>query len=334
MRMTMRNLHEHVQLHAADRLLLTDVNGRCAEIRDLQALNGASKKMARGCVQMIQYARCKETAMELTYEAFRIGFSDYIVPMEIKQEDFVKRFFGPEGNQPEHSFIALDDGKPVGVILGGVKQYEGRQTMRCGTLAIHPDYRGSGISKELFARHKEEAIACGCTQLFLEVIVGNDRAIHFYRKLGYRKIYDLSYYQLKDLSGLAGAHVEGLEVKSLSHERFEQEIQGWLHFHINWQNDADYIRLSENNSFVAAYLDEKLVGGMCVNQSGKISFLYVDPGYRSRGIASAMLGEGSRMLNLAGLSIGFPNNHGLEGFLIRKGFEKNKFEQYEMYLFL
>ncbi|WP_374019056.1 DUF1854 domain-containing protein [Paenibacillus thiaminolyticus] len=43
-RMTMRNLHEHVQLHGANRLLLTDVNGRRAEIRDLQALNGASKK--------------------------------------------------------------------------------------------------------------------------------------------------------------------------------------------------------------------------------------------------------------------------------------------------
>lgn len=44
MLMTMRNLHEHVQLHVADRLLLTDVHGRRAEIRDLQALDGASKK--------------------------------------------------------------------------------------------------------------------------------------------------------------------------------------------------------------------------------------------------------------------------------------------------
>lgn len=44
MRMTMRNLYEQVQLHGANRLLLTDVNGRRAEIRDLQALDGASKK--------------------------------------------------------------------------------------------------------------------------------------------------------------------------------------------------------------------------------------------------------------------------------------------------
>jgi len=310
------------------------VNGRRAEIRDLQALEGVRKKWLKDVLQMIHYARCTEAAMELTYEAFRIGFSDYIIPMKMTQEDFVKRFFGPEGNQLEHSFIALDGGEPVGVILGGVKLYEGRKTMRCGTLAVHPAYRGCGVSKELFARHKEEAIACGCTQLFLEVIVGNDRAIHFYRKIGYRKIYDLSYYQLKDLSGLAAAHVEGMEVRSLSHDQFEREVQRWLHFHMNWQNDFDAIRLSEHNSCLGAYLDEKLVGGICVNRNGKISFLYVDHAYRGRGIATAMLGEGSRMLNLAGLSIGFPNNHWLEGFLLGKGFDKDKFEQYEMYLSL
>lgn len=44
MRMTMRNLHEHVQVHGASRLILTGVNGRRAEIRDLQALDAASKK--------------------------------------------------------------------------------------------------------------------------------------------------------------------------------------------------------------------------------------------------------------------------------------------------
>lgn len=43
MRMTMHNLHEHVQRHGANRILLTDMNGRRAEIRDLQALDGASK---------------------------------------------------------------------------------------------------------------------------------------------------------------------------------------------------------------------------------------------------------------------------------------------------
>ncbi|HDR3982008.1 TPA: GNAT family N-acetyltransferase, partial [Bacillus anthracis] len=84
---------------------------------------------------MIQYKRCSEINIDLVYEAFRDGFSDYIIKMEVSKGDFIKRFFGLEGNSLEHSFLALDGDKPVGVILGGIKDYENIKTMRCGTLA-------------------------------------------------------------------------------------------------------------------------------------------------------------------------------------------------------
>lgn len=145
---------------------------------------------------MIQYKRCSEVSIDLVYEAFKDGFSDYIIKMEVSIEDFIKRFFGPEGNSLKHSFLALDGNKSVGVILGGIKDYEKIKTMRCGTLAVHPNYRGIGVSQKLFELHKEEALQNECKQLFLEVIVGNDRAIHFYTKLGYEKVYDLSYLSL------------------------------------------------------------------------------------------------------------------------------------------
>ena len=77
----------------------------------------------------------------------------------------------------EHSFLALDGDKSVGVILGGKKDYESIKTMRCGTLAVHPNYRGIGVSQKLFELHKEEAVQHGCKQLFSSQ--GNDRAIHF-----------------------------------------------------------------------------------------------------------------------------------------------------------
>ncbi|PGZ06934.1 GNAT family N-acetyltransferase, partial [Bacillus cereus] len=149
---------------------------------------------------MIQYKRCSEVSIDLVYKAFKDGFSDYIIKMEVSKEDFIKRFFGAEGNSLEHSFLALDGEKSVGLILGGIKVYETINTMRCGTLAVHPEYRGIGVSQKLFELHKEEAIQNGCKQLFLEVIVGNDRAINFYNKLGYEKVYDLSYYNLNDFT--------------------------------------------------------------------------------------------------------------------------------------
>lgn len=62
--------------------------------------------------------------------------------------------------------MALDGDKSIAVILGGIKDYESIKTMRCGTLAVHPDYRGMGVSQHLFELHKEEAVQNGCKQLF------------------------------------------------------------------------------------------------------------------------------------------------------------------------
>ncbi|MGS0415303.1 GNAT family N-acetyltransferase [Bacillus cereus] len=282
---------------------------------------------------MIQYKRCNEVSIDVVYEAFKDGFSDYIIKMEVSKEDFIKRFFGPEGNSLEHSFLALDGDKSVGVILGGIKVYESIKTMRCGTLAVHSDYRGIGVSQKLFELHKEEAIQNGCKQLFLEVIVGNDRAITFYNKLGYEKVYELSYYNLNDLTKIINKDFKGIEVKQIELQPFKFEIQKWLNFHINWQNDMDYIEKT-NNIFYGAYVDNDLKGSICVNEQGKISFIFVDKDYRNIGIATRLLQVASKELKLSRLSIGFPNNSLLEGFLKKCGFEKNALEQYEMYILL
>ncbi|PGA70066.1 GNAT family N-acetyltransferase [Bacillus toyonensis] len=282
---------------------------------------------------MIQYKRCSEVSIDLVYGAFKDGFLDYIIKMDVSKEDFIQRFFGPEGNSLEHSFLALDGDKSVGIILGGIKVYETIKTMRCGTLAVHPEFRGIGVSQKLFELHKEEAIQNECQQLFLEVIVGNDRAIHFYNKLGYEKVYDLSYYNLYDVTKLTNKDNKNIEVQRLEFQTFKLEIQKWLNFHINWQNDIDYIEKT-NNTYYGAYVDNDLKGSVCVNEQGKISYIFVDKDYRNIGIGMKLLQVARVESNLSSLSIGFPNNSLLEGFLKKSGFKKNSLAQYEMYLLL
>ncbi|WP_144467563.1 GNAT family N-acetyltransferase [Bacillus toyonensis] len=282
---------------------------------------------------MIQYKRCSEVSIDLVYGAFKDGFSDYIIKMDVSKEDFIQRFLGPEGNSLEHSFLALDGDKSVGIILGGIKVYETIKTMRCGTLAVHPEFRGIGVSQKLFELHKEEAIQNECQQLFLEVIVGNDRAIHFYNKLGYEKVYDLSYYNLNDVTKLTNKDNKNIEVQRLEFQTFKLEIQKWLNFHINWQNDIDYMEKT-NNTYYGAYVDNDLKGSVCVNEQGKISYIFVDKDYRNIWIGMKLLQVARVESNLSSLSIGFPNNSLLEGFLKKSGFKKNSLAQYEMYLLL
>ena len=280
----------------------------------------------------IRYQRCSELDEKLIYHAFLDGFSDYIVKFEFTKEEFINHFFGPEGNGKEHSFIAFYEEVPVGVILGGIKNYETIKTLRCGTLAISPNYRGTGISQQLFEMHKEEAIKQGCQQLFLEVIVGNDRAINFYKKLGYEKVYDIVYFSNGDLTQLKdlNSNLE-VDIKEIDFLGFKNGIQKW-NYHINWQNDIDFLEKLKNNHYYAAFQNGDLVGCLSINSNGNISFLMVDNAVRCKGIATYLLQSAYKNLNLSKMSTGFPNNSLLEGFFKKQGFTKGSLTQFEMYL--
>lgn len=281
---------------------------------------------------MIIYDYCSNVEFEKVYNAFRIGFSDYIIKLEISKEDFMKRFFGPEGNQLENSFIALDDGNPIGLILGGIKDYEGIKTIRCGTLCIHPDYRGKEISKNLFELHRRAAIDNKCKQMFLEVIVGNDRAIKFYNKLGYEKVYDIKYYSIKDIDKLQGDVDESIDIEEVTFDTILNLSEEIKDIHINWQNDFDYMKKLEGLIHYGVYKEPKLIGAMSISKNGKIFFIWIKPEYRQKGVGRNLILKTAKDLNLNNLNISFPNNANIEGFIKKMNFQKDNISQYEMYL--
>lgn len=281
---------------------------------------------------MITYDYCNNIEFEKVYNAFRIGFSDYIIKLEISKEDFMKRFFGPEGNQLENSFIALDKGNPIGLILGGIKDYEGIRTIRCGTLCVHPDYRGKEISKNLFQLHKRAAADNKCKQMFLEVIVGNDRAIKFYSKLGYEKVYDIKYYSNKNINELHEGVDESTDIEEITFDTILNLSEEIKDIHINWQNDFDYMKKLEGLIYYGVYEENKLIGAMSISKNGKIFFIWVNPQYRQKGIGRSFILKAVKDLNLKNMTISFPNNANIECFVKRMNFQKDNISQYEMYL--
>ncbi len=288
----------------------------------------------KGGKELITYRKCSEVDFDAVYEVFQGGFSDYIIKFDISKEDFKKRFFGPEGNQLDYSYIAFDGEKPIGLILGGIKNYEGRKTLRCGTMCVHPDYRRKGISQKLFEYHKEVAIDNNCKQLFLEVISNNYPAFNLYKKLGYEKVYDLKYFTLKDVSEFKKISTSSFDIRAITLEEIKALKDYIYDIHINWQNDFDYIKKLENEYVYGAYENERLIGALSVSNNGKIHFLWVYPKYRNKKIASSLIKHAILELDLTILSTGFPNNASLEGFLKRVGFQKEKLSQYEMYKYI
>lgn len=281
---------------------------------------------------MISCKVCTDVTMSQIYDAFSLGFSDYIVPLKMSKDAFESRFFGPEGNSLRLSFIALDDEHPIGLILGGIRFFDGLKTMRCGTLCIAPEYRGHGITNKLFEMHKSAAADEGCRQLFLEVIKGNDRAIKFYEKCGYTKSYKLKYYSGNIDSMIFSKSSHSYDIKQIPFEKVDEVRKSLFDCHINWQSDTPFYAMSTSEAYFAAYEDHKEIAAIAMNQQGKINFLWVDPAYRNQGMGSSMVNIAALAQNAEKISICFPNNSRLEGFLRKLKFQKDSIEQYEMYL--
>lgn len=283
---------------------------------------------------MITYKNCIEVDIDTIFHAFQIGFCDYIIKKEISKDFFAKTFFGPEGNSLEYSVIALDGDKPVGLNLGGIKVYEGIKTLRCGALCIHPEYRGTEVGKKLFELHKEIALENGCKQMFLEVIVGNDRAINFYKKKGYEKVYSIAYYSHNCPPELNAALPNDLRIEKIDMDilrNLSHEIQD---IHINWQNDFDYISQIHDQVHYGIFKDDKVIGGLSIHPKGKISFLWINPELRHRGLGKCIINHAVKELNIDKLMINFSNNANLLGFVKRLNFTKDSISQYEMYITL
>ncbi|OMF73904.1 GNAT family N-acetyltransferase [Paenibacillus peoriae] len=280
---------------------------------------------------MITYMRCNDVSMEHIFQAFSLGFSDYSIRLTKDQDDFVARFFGPEGNTRNHSFLAMDENQPIGLILGGVRQFDGYKTMRCGTLCVAPAYRGQGISNKLLELHKQTAISADCQQLWLEVIKDNHRAVKLYEKQGYQPRYTLKYYNGTLPSAPPAALSSSYILKEVTFDDVAAFRKTLTDCHIHWQSDTPYYATSTQEAFLGIYeVNQTCLGMVSMSAQGKINFLWVDPKHRNQGLGRALLDRAAEIQKIEKVYICLSDNDSLEGFIQKIGFSKDPIEQYEM----
>lgn len=284
---------------------------------------------------MYSYINASDANKENVYKAFIKGFSDYMIRFEMAEEDFFSRFFGPDGNALELSYVAFYHEEPVGVVLGGIRVFDGVKTMRCGALSVVPEHRGMGVSDRLLELHTETARENGCRQLFLEVIRGNDRAVAFYEKKGYEKIYDLHYYTLDKADFYErpkNAGTYDLKEISFSDVLFLKDHFSDIHF--NWQTDLCAMEKTEDLFYYGAYDEEKLKGVVAYRNTGKIFLLWVEERHRNQHVGTTLIRKAIEMVPSPKMHISFSNHAGLHGFVRSFGFNKDELSQYEMYKLL
>lgn len=281
------------------------------------------------------YEKCSNVQKELVFQAFKNGFSDYPIPFQHTMDFFFDCFFNREGNQLEHSFIALYDDSPIGLIMGGIREFDFYRNLRCGTLCILPEYRGQKVADQLFELFLQNAKQEHCERISLEVLADNHRAIRFYKKKNFEIHNKLLYYHVDgtELPSTFAKYEPAYKVTELSPSTAASFLKDQNIGHINWQNDTTYF-LCDPNVHCYQYANPssgEIKGVIAISQSGHIYQIWVVEDARRQGIATALLLHAFDQNRAEKISLSFPDNLENLDFLSSLGFIKDSVEQFEMF---
>lgn len=127
-------------------------------------------------------------------EAWNRGFEEYYVNMEMTLEQLFSRMVY-EGLSPEISIVAFKEEMPIGIVLNGIRERDGKRIAWNGGTGISPEHRNKGLGKQLMEAtlriYEEEKIEVAT----LEVLLENKRAISLYEKAGFSRREEIIHYQ-------------------------------------------------------------------------------------------------------------------------------------------
>jgi RimJ/RimL family protein N-acetyltransferase len=101
--------------------------------------------------------------------------------------DYRRRILQASSGDQLAQFVADPGGRLIGH-AGGTVLPEEPDTTVIFAVYITPSRRGSGVLSELIEAVAQWSVATGRTELMLEVVVGNDRAVRAYERLGFHDI--------------------------------------------------------------------------------------------------------------------------------------------------
>lgn len=156
----------------------------------------------------ILYKSMSSLSFEEAHVLFNRGFEGYIMPMNLSLDTFVGRF-GNDGLSPALSVVVFDGADPIGFVLQGIREVDGRKISWNGGTGIIPEYRGRGLGHPLMEEAEKRLKESDVSIATLEALSENKPAISLYEKCGYKIVDDLLFLrangvlnsQLPDLHG-------------------------------------------------------------------------------------------------------------------------------------
>jgi len=187
-------------------------------------------------------------------KAWNDGFEGYYFDATTTVEKFISRLV-LEGLSPTLSLVAFKDEQPIGIVLNGIRHVQGQKIAWNGGTGIAAAFRKQGIGKALMDAtmnvYREEGVDIAT----LEAISDNKKAISLYEKVGYQKVDQLEYLELKgavnsDIEVSNGSYiVKMVPLPSLGNIDFYSKESPWQ---IQWQSakESEAIMVMDDKNVV------------------------------------------------------------------------------------
>lgn len=233
-------------------------------------------------------------SLDVITNAFNQAFADYLVPMHITVAQLQLKM-KQEQIDLEWSAGAFAGDELIGFVLHGNRNSSGNKLLYNAGTGVMPAWRGRQLTERMYGWVTHRAVAAGFHSISLEVITGNEKALHIYANIGFRKQRTFNIWKGKTPEASCKKPLQFDLASTLP----RAAVQQWWRVQPCWSAAPASIEALQDQVWIlTAQLANQLVGYCCLAAyNGRLLQLAVAPAHRKKGIASALLAEASRRWN-------------------------------------
>lgn len=224
----------------------------------------------------------------LLFRVFAAAFADYPIRIRLAYGRF-SEMLDSNCFAPGLSVGAFSGRRMVGLVLNGLRPYEGKLTAYDSGTGVLPRFRGRGVAGQMLQSVFGPLRQAGASRYLLEVLTRNEPALRLYRRLGFRPTREFLCYKAARSHPVfaAPAAVRKVPVPEVL---ADPRLRAFFDFAPAWQNSVEQIALLPDCTAWAAIVDGAPRGfGVLSAGTGVTHLLAVERGFRRRGIASSLM---------------------------------------------
>ena len=222
------------------------------------------------------------------HQAFLKAFSDYIIPLQLNEDQF-REMMTRRGANFDLSVGAFLDAELIAFNINAFDRFTGVPTVYDIVTGVIPSQRRKGIAGRLFEFSLPRLRQTNALRYLLEVISTNYPAIAIYERIGFRSIRTLQGFSRKLLAQSSKEPPPQLHLQEI--EMNWETAQTFWDWEPSWQNSMASIRRSRARKIaIGAFLGQNLAGyGIVYPDSGDIAQFSVHRSARRRGIGTHLI---------------------------------------------